>query len=127
MKKLMIAVLALTGFSAASFAQAVPAAKKSAPSKMQVVKKQTDAKAPTKMVTLNKVKTTATTATVTKPAPVKQEVKSVAAIKPAATAKHNSIVQLKKDGTPDKRFTAKAPVKKDGTPDMRFKANKKHS
>ena len=46
MKKLIIAVLALTGFSAASFAQTAAAVKKMEPSKMQVVKKQTDAKAP---------------------------------------------------------------------------------
>ena len=85
---------------------------------------------------LTKVKTPAATATVTrvstKPTPVKQEVKTVAVIKPAATAKKNSVTPLKKDGTPDKRFTAntgaaKGPVKKDGTLDMRFKSNKKHS
>ncbi len=38
-------------------------------------------------------------------------------------------LQLKKDGTIDKRFKqnkkVKGPLKKDGTPDMRHKANKK--
>jgi hypothetical protein len=37
-------------------------------------------------------------------------------------------LQVKKDGTLDKRFKenkkAKGPLKKDGTPDMRHKANK---
>ena len=37
-------------------------------------------------------------------------------------------VRLKKDGTPDKRYTKQATtvhLKKDGTPDMRYKENKK--
>lgn len=38
-------------------------------------------------------------------------------------------LQVKKDGTIDKRFKqnkkVKGPLKKDGTPDMRHKANKK--
>ena len=32
---------------------------------------------------------------------------------------------LKKDGTPDKRFSSNKNLKKDGTPDMRYKTNKK--
>ena len=50
--------------------------------------------------------------------------KPVAAVKPAAT----TVVVLKKDGTPDKRYNNAAtavPLKKDGTPDKRFKACKK--
>lgn len=52
-------------------------------------------------------------------------------VKPAqvktAAAANTTAVHLKKDGTPDKRFTAApkaGPLKKDGTPDKRFKANK---
>ena len=148
MKKVIIAALALTGFSVASFAQAVPAVKKSKPSKMLVVKKQTDVKAPSKVVALNKVKApvdksvaspVATkvaakqevkTVAVAKVTPVKQEVKTLAVNKPAAITKVAGTAPLKKDGTPDKRFktntdVAKGPLKKDGTPDMRYKANKK--
>lgn len=47
--------------------------------------------------------------------------------KVSVKAKHQSTVILKKDGTPDKRYTAaKAKpalvLKKDGTPDKRYKA-----
>ena len=147
MKKVIIAVLALTGFSVASFAQAMPAVKKTEPSKMAVVKKQSDTKASAKVVASNKVTTTAAkpvaippvtkttpvkqeakTVAVTKVTPVKKEVKTVAVAKPVINT--NIATPLKKDGTPDKRFktntdVAKGPLKKDGTPDMRYKANKK--
>lgn len=33
-------------------------------------------------------------------------------------------VVLKKDGTPDKRYSSSRKLKKDGTPDKRFKSNK---
>lgn len=133
MKKFIIAVLALTGFSVAAFAQAVPASKKAASPNMQVVKKHADEKTAKKAVAMHEVKTPAAKATVStvakKPVEVKKETKTVAAAKPAATT--NSGTHLKKDGTPDKRFTAKTvttgPVKKDGTADMRYKANKKHT
>ena len=139
MKKVIIAVLALTGFSVASFAQAMPAVKKTEPSKMAVVKKQSDTKASAKVVASKPVaiqpvtKTTpvkqeAKTVAVTKVTPVKKEVKTVAVAKPVINT--NIATPLKKDGTPDKRFktktdVAKGPLKKDGTPDMRYKANKK--
>jgi hypothetical protein len=112
MKKLMIAALAIIGFSTATFAQAAPAAKKSEPSKLQVVKKPTEAK-------VVDIKKTAVTPAAAKPA---------TAAKPAATT---GTAPLKKDGTPDKRYKnaaaapAAGPVKKDGTPDKRYKANKK--
>lgn len=133
MKKLIIAAIALISFSTATFAQAMPAGKKSERSKMQVVKKTTEVKTPAKVVTL---KTTTSTVAV-KPMAAKKEVKTVAVTKPAvmvkpvAVAKVNSAVPLKKDGTPDKRYSAKTtatagPLKKDGTADMRYKANKKH-
>jgi hypothetical protein len=147
MKKVIIAALAFTGFSVASFAQSVPTVKKTEPSKMAVVKKRTDTKAPEKIVALNKVTTPAAkpvaippvtkttpvkqeakTVTITKVTPVKKEVKTVAVVKPVINT--NNTTPLKKDGTPDKRFktntdVAKGPLKKDGTPDMRYKANKK--
>lgn len=148
MKKLIIVALAFTGFSAASFAQAVPVVKKSEPSRVQVVKKQTDTKAPSKVVALNKVKAPAAkpvampvvtikmpakqekkTVAKTKLTPSKEEVKTVLASKPVVKA--INYAPLKKDGTPDKRFkahtgVASGPLKKDGTPDMRYKANKKN-
>ena len=155
MKKVIIAALALVSFSAASFAQAV-AVKKTEPAKIQLVKKQTTTTASSKVVALNKVATpaaktvTAPVATkvvalnkVTKQAPAtsvtapvttaaKPAIKTVAVTKPVAVVNTNSAVQLKKDGTPDKRFkantdVASGPLKKDGTPDMRYKTNKKHN
>ena len=134
MKKVIIVALALVGFSAASFAQAV-AVKKTTPSKIQLVKKQTTATVPSKVVALNKVTKQARAAAVTAPlakvTTATPAIKRVAVTKPVAVANTNSAVQLKKDGTPDKRFktntdVASSPLKKDGTPDMRYKGNKKH-
>ncbi len=131
MKKLIIAVLALTGFSVVSFAQVAPTLKKTTPAKMQVVKKQNEVMAPTKVVALNKAKTTTPMPVVAKTTPVKAPVKTVVAVKPVASSTTKSVTHLKKDGTADKRFTAHAAsakviTKKDGTADMRYKANKKH-
>ena len=126
MKKLIIAAIALTGFSAASFAQAVPV-KKADASKMQVVKNTANTKTDAKVVAIAKPAPVAVAKT-----PVVAKT-SPAASKPAAVAKTNtaSATPLKKDGTPDKRFKANTavatgPLKKDGTPDKRFKANQKH-
>ena len=132
MKKLIIAALALAGFSAASFAQVTPAVKKNDAAKMQVVKKTTDKKMDGKVVAMNKV---------TKlPAPVvpvvKREAKVPVAKTTAVVTKHavtkTNPAALKKDGTPDKRFKANqgvaaGPLKKNVTADLRYKANKKHS
>ncbi len=72
-----------------------------------------------------------------KPAVTKQVVTNTTAVKPAGSVKgvsaakpvKSTAVVLKKDGSPDKRFTAthaaKGPVKKDGTLDMRYSKNKK--
>jgi hypothetical protein len=113
MKKLMIAALALVGFSAASYAQTVPV-KKNEPAKMQVAKKTTNV----------------ATHTVSKTAVYKKPAKAT-----APTAKVNNTVALKTNGS--KRVQAKKSmtthsvttqhVKKDGTPDKRYKENKKHS
>ncbi len=148
MKRLIIVALAFAGFSASSFAQAVPVVKKNEPTRVQVVKKQTDTKAPSKVVALNKVKAPTAkpvsmpvvtikthakqekkTVVKTKVTPSKEEVKTVPSAKPIVNAINH--VPLKKDGTPDKRFkahtgVASGPLKKDGTPDMRYKANKKN-
>ena len=154
MKKVIIAVMALVGFNAATFAQAVPVVNKTTPAKIQLVKKQTATTTPAKVVALNKVTTptakTVTPAAATKAvalnkvtkqvsttsvtAPVaivaKPVTKAVAVPKTISIANTNSSVKLKKDGTVDKRFKANTnatagPLKKDGTPDMRYKANKK--
>lgn len=125
MKKVIIAALALVGFSAASFAQSAPAVKKNEPHKMQVVKRETDKKADAKVITLNKG-TKPVPAAVTKTAVVKKETKPVSVNKPVAVAKTNVATPLKKDGTPDKRYAANKHLKADGTKDMRYKANKKH-
>ena len=122
MKRVLIAVLALLSFSVASFAQAVPAAKKNQPAKTQAVKKATDEKA----LTLNK------TVKPTSPAIAKTPATAKTAVTTKTVAKTNVASPLKKDGTPDKRFKANqgvdaGPLKKDGTPDKRYKANKKQN
>lgn len=53
--------------------------------------------------------------------------KPVAVVKPTAVAKSNAAAPLKKDGTPDKRYSANKHLKSDGAKDMRYKENKKHS
>ena len=140
MKKVIIAALALTGFSTASFAQAVQAVKKSEPSKMQVVKKQTAAPATSKVVALHKV-TAPATKTVTAPAatkvvavskvtaPVTKTVTAPAATKVVAVNKVTKPVATAPAAKPVTiaKVNSAAPLKKDGTPDMRFKANKKHN
>ena len=116
MKKLIIAIIAITGFTVMGFAQAVPAQKADA-SKMHVVKIKTPKKSDTKTVAI------------TNGVPAKT--KTVVITKPAVIIKTNTTAPLKKDGTPDKRFKARSvtvagPLKKDGTPDMSYKVNKKH-
>ena len=108
MKKLLVAVIAFLGISAATFAQTAAAPKD--PKAKRAVK-QTDAKAKT---ATSAVKTDAAKTT----APAK-DVKSAG----------QAAGPLKKDGTPDKRFTAnkdaaKKHLKKDGTADKRYKENK---
>lgn len=133
MKRLIIAAIALMGFSAASFAQATPAVKKDAASKMQVVKKTDGKGSEAKVAAMNKVTKTAPTAAANNPAVQKQNASGAAAsAKKETVVKTNAAAPLKKDGTPDMRYKAnqgiaKGPLKKDGTADMRFKANKKHS
>lgn len=117
MKKLIIAAFALVSVNAATFAQAVPVAKKTEGSKMQVVKKTSEVAAPAKVVAL---KTTATTTPSAAKAAVKAmaakpEVKAVAVTKPAVNVKPTAAATVNNA----------APSKKDGTPDMRYKANKK--
>ena len=115
MKKLIVAVIALTSFKALSFAQAVPA-KQAVASKMHVEKSTTSRKKGKKTVVI------------TNAAPAKT--KTVVA-KPTTLIKTNTTTALKKDGTPDKRYKSYSvnvagPLKKEGTPDMRYKVNKKH-
>lgn len=120
MKKVLMAALALIGFSAATLAQTTPAVKKTDPSTVQVVKKTTDKKDNGKAVAVNKAVKPVTAVPATAPV-----------VKPAAATSPGAAAPLKKDGTPDKRYKANqasaaaGPVKKDGTPDMRYKANKK--
>ena len=84
MKKLIIAVLALTGFSAACFAQQTPTVKKTEPSKMHSPKKQSEVKASSKEGTLNKVET------------------------PAAATKQKSATHKRKHGTKHKHHKTEA-------------------
>lgn len=131
MKKLFIAAFALIGYSAASFAQAVPAIKMSTAPKMEVVKKATVIKTVTPApLTVAKapIAKQPTSMGTAKPAPV--VAKQIILAPTVAKTNTNTANPLKKDGTPDKRFKTnsadtKGPVKKDGTPDMRCKTNKK--
>ncbi len=116
MKKLIIAVIAFTGFTVKGFAQEVPPQKADAP-KTDVVKIKTTKKVDTKTVAI------------TNEAPAKT--KTVVITKPAIVIKTNTTAPLKKDGTPDTRYKVRSvnvagPLKKDGMPDMRYKVNKKY-
>jgi hypothetical protein len=109
MKKLILA-LTFLGFVALTNAQStIPATEK----KQSTAVKTSAPKAETKMEAKSDKKADAS----------KSDAKAGAEKKTDA----NGTV-LKKDGTPDKRYKAKAeekgPAKKDGTPDMRYKANK---
>jgi hypothetical protein len=85
--------------------------------------------------TLNKNQQKQTAKTEQSKITTKKQVVAVNNIKNAnKTAADTSKTNLKKDGTPDKRFkdnksTAKTtgPLKKDGTADMRYKSNKVNS
>jgi hypothetical protein len=122
MKKLFFAAIMVAGFSAAGFAQTSPV-KKTDPSKMQVIKKPTDNKGQTKVVPITKTTPPVTKTPVVKPDVTKGPVKTP----PAVTKPAGNTVALKKDGTPDKRFSANKHLKADGTPDMRYKNNKPHN
>lgn len=56
-----------------------------------------------------------------KPAPVVPVSDQKTRIKPAHVT---PVHPVKKDGTPDRRFSSNKKLKKDGTPDARFKVNK---
>ena len=111
MKKILTAAAVFLLISTATFAQAV---------------KKTVAKAPE-----NKMKVVAAKPAAAPIAKVVPITKTVAKTKNVVTAKPatSSPVVLKKDGTPDKRYSnaskSAGPTKKDGTPDMRYKKNKK--
>ena len=66
-----------------------------------------------------------------KPAAKSTEVKPAAKTQDASSAKAtpaskpaNTGTMMKKDGTPDKRYSANKKMKKDGTPDKRYSSNK---
>ena len=113
MKNVLIALITLVGFNITAKAQALPAPVKKAERNMKVVK-------------ADKPKTSATVVPMQRSsigAPVRE--KPVSVVKSTTT----TVVVLKKDGTPDKRFNNKSkmkPLKKDGTPDKRFKTHKKN-
>lgn len=120
MKKVILAVIALMGLSAAGFAQTNAPAKKAQPAKMQVTTKATSTRAPqAKTPVVNKTVTASTSA----PA---MQAASKAIVK-------NTAKPLKKDGTPDRRYKANKRMakvhhmKKNGSPDKRFKENKQPS
>lgn len=136
MKKLLIAAIALMGFSAASYAQSMPVKKQE--SKTQVTqKKQPGKHATTKMVAIHKTKRPAgktVTKTVAK-STTQQKAPGNASSTTTVTKTESAHKPMKKNGTPDMRYkenknvatASSAHLKKNGTPDKRFKENKKHS
>lgn len=108
MKKLLLALSIMLGFTAVVSAQSATKKTTATPAAVKPVA------APAKVVTMQK--------TETKPVAVKAATPSATAAKP-----------VKADGTPDMRFkenqkAAKpvaGPKKADGTPDMRYKENQK--
>ena len=110
MKKILAAAVAFLFFTTATMAQAVKKTEvKTSETKMKIV--------PAKPVVKPMVKVVPVTKTTTK---------TVVVVKPTVTK--TTTVVMKKDGTPDKRYSnaskSTGPVKKDGTPDMRYKKNK---
>ena len=108
MKKLMIAAIAVLGFTMAGMAQPTP---KKVDKKMQVVKKE-EKKAPAQAITVSAPKTT--TKIEAKPAVAK------------TTTRVAATTAVKKTTAPAQKINATtAHLKKDGTPDKRYKENKK--
>ena len=106
MKKVLVALIALIGLNVSGMAQAATAPVKKTEDKIKAV--------PAKP-----------TAAAAKVVEMPKSLSKTPAAKPASTAP-TSLVTLKKDGTPDKRFkTTVGPTKKDGTPDLRYKKNVK--
>jgi colicin import membrane protein len=119
MKKLILAAAMMIGFISFSTAQQISASATNAKKKAakEVSTQTTKPVAQEQAVKKGAVSSPAVAKTAAKP-------------KEASAAKNVSSagVVLKKDGTPDKRYSnsaAKGPVKKDGTPDMRYSKNKK--
>ncbi|MEO7523706.1 MAG: hypothetical protein ABIT58_06400 [Ferruginibacter sp.] len=111
MKKVILAIFSLLTISFASNAQTIAPAKKEAKEKMASPTDDRMKAVPADRKTLAKVKA----------APITAPAKTVAPVTAASP-----VTQLKKDGTPDRRYKTKKVVlvKKDGTPDMRYKENK---
>ncbi len=121
MKKMIIAAFALLSFSVAGMAQA-PA--KTSKTGKETVKQSTAKTADNKMMkapaAMKPAAATVKTETVkTKAAPAKTTAATL------GKAVEKPVTAVKKDGTPDKRYTANKHLKKDGTPDKRFKEHKK--
>ncbi|MEO7768184.1 MAG: hypothetical protein ABIS01_12185 [Ferruginibacter sp.] len=111
MKKILLAAAMMIGFFGISNAQKVATSATTKPATKKVVGSKPVANVTT---TIQPVKSPSAKAS------------AVVAVKPV----NPQGVVLKKDGTPDKRYSSatvkpKGPVKKDGTADMRFKTNKK--
>ncbi len=113
----MLAIAMVFGLISFSFAQNTAAKSvKSAPEKKEA--KKAIVKPDTKVSTASQANKQISKPVTTAKAP------AATSAKPAA----KSGTVLKKDGTPDKRYSIaknKVPLKKDGTPDKRFKENKK--
>ena len=107
MKKLIIAALALVSFSAASFAQATPAVKKTNATSVQATKKQSDQQS-SKVAALSKTtKQSPGVAATAKPkkeaTPAEQKYTAAGTkIKKHKAAKSTSTAQLKKSGAKQK-------------------------
>lgn len=126
MKKTLFALVLFLGVQIVSNAQAaVQTTKKTVETKKLEVVKKAD-KTPAKVVSISQKPAVKTNPKVDVPkissSPVeKQAEKKVVATKTATTTVAGPV---KKDGTPDKRFSSNKQLKKDGTPDMRYKVNK---
>lgn len=109
MKKILIAVFALTlGFTNIN-AQTTKSGASAKPAEQQPTKT-----APTKSTAPSKaIKPSQSTAPAKAEAPAKSKLPSV-----------TPVAKTKKDGTPDRRYKENQKLKKDGTPDKRYKENK---
>jgi len=121
MKKLILSSIMFFGITGMLLAQKEPAKKEKADTKVKVetVKKDTKTKTEKSVAGAKGEEKKAAIAKTKEAAAAKPEAKKT------TTENKTAVSNVKKDGTPDKRFKENKNLKKDGTPDKRFKENKK--
>jgi hypothetical protein len=121
MKKLIFAAFVLLGIAGSAMAQTPAKKDDKAKAKTETVKKVTKPAPATKGEEQKAVIAKTKEAPAAKPVAKKEKTEATVVKKETKVT-----APVKKDGTPDKRYTANKQLKKDGTPDKRYKQNKKN-